>query len=160
MVVMPAWMRIILASGLCFAAGGIAALYVAPHTLSWYGSLQVPAIFSIPLPVIFFIAIVTYALISMASSLMWIHDPRPWDFRGWVPLFFAHLLVNTAWYILFFGYNVVFVSLLVAFILATFVMMLTVAAWHRSRIAFLLMLPYMVWTLYAVGMTMAVWLNN
>lgn len=160
MVIMPAWMRIMLASGLCFAAGGIAALYISPGTFSWYESLRTPLVFSMPLPVVFFIAVVSYALISIASSLMWIHDPKPWDFTGWMPLFFTHLLLNMAWYILFFGYNVVFPALIVAMILATYVMMLTAAAWNNSRLAFWLLMPYMAWVLYAVGMSMAVWLNN
>ena len=160
MIVMPSWMRIMLASGLCFAAGGVVALYISANIFNWHSSLAIPAFFALPLPVIFFIAIVTYALISIASSLMWIHDPKPWDFRGWVPLFFSHLLLNMAWYILFFGYHVLFLSLILSMILATYVMMLTAAAWSHSRLAFWLLMPYMAWVLYAVGMSMAVWLNN
>ncbi len=160
MIIIPAWMRIMLASGLCFAAGGLVALYMTPGTLGWYESLNVPAVFAIPLPVVFFIAIVSYALIAIASSLMWIHDPKPWDFQGWVPLFFTHLLVNIAWYILFYRYNVLFLSLIVAMILTFFVLMLTIAAWERSRLAFWFLLPYLAWTLYAVGMSLAAWLNN
>ncbi len=153
-------MRIILASGLCFAAGALPALYVNQNTAGWYNSLSRPIFFAMPLPVMFFVLVVTYALLSMASSLMWIHDPKPWDFRGWVPLFFTHLLMNTAWLILFFGYNVVFVSLVIAFMLAGFVLILTAAAWTRSRIAFWLLAPYFVWTLYALGMNIAVWMGN
>ena len=50
--------------------------------------------------------------------------------------------------------------MLVALILAVAVMMLTADAWHRSRIAFWVLLPYMAWALYIVGLNMAVWLNN
>ena len=160
MVVMPAWMRIIIASGLCFATGGIAALYITPHTVGWYESLRLPIIFEMPLPVMFFVAVITYALISIASSLVWIHDPKPWDFRGWVPLFFAHLLLNAAWLILFFGYHVIFVSMVVAFLLATYVFMLTADSWNRSKLAFWLLMPYMAWTLYALGMNIAAWVVN
>jgi tryptophan-rich sensory protein len=88
---------------------------------------------------------------------MWIHDPRPWDFRGWVPLFFTHLLVQVGWLILLFAYNVVFVAMLMAFVLATYVFILTAAAWERSKIAFWLLLVYLAWTLYALGMNIAVW---
>jgi translocator protein len=160
MVIMPAWMRIILASGLTFAAGAISALYVSESTVSWYASLNRPLIFAMPLSVVFFVLVVSYALISIASSLMWIHDPKPWDFRGWVPLFFTHLLMNMAWLILFFGYHVIFVTLIIGFMLALFVLMLTAAAWTRSRLAFWLLMPYLAWTLYALGMNMAVWINN
>ncbi len=159
MVVMPSWMRIILASGLCFAAGAISALYITPQSLNWYSSLNIPLFFAMPLPTLFFVLVVSYALVSIASSLMWIYDPKPWDFRGWVPLFFTHLLLTMAWLILFFSYNVVFVALVVACILATFVLMLTAGAWHRSRIAFWLLVPYLAWTLYALGMNIAVWFS-
>ncbi len=160
MIVLPSWMRIMLASGICFAAGGIVALYISPRTLSWYESLNVPLFFALPLPAIFFVAVVTYALLSLAASLMWIHDPKPWDFRGWVPLCFSHLFLNMAWYILFFGYNVVFLSMVTGMILSVVVMMLMAAAWSHSRIAFWVLAPYFVWTLYALGMNMAVWLNK
>ncbi len=160
MVILPAWMRIIISSGLCFVAGGIAALYITINTASWYASLERPIFFDMPLPVMFFVAIVSYALMSIASSLMWIHDPKPWDFRGWVPLFFTHLLVNCAWVILFFGYNVVFVALLVALLLATFAILLTAGAWERSRLAFWILIPYLAWTLYILGMNIAVWFSN
>ncbi len=147
-----------LATGLSFAAGAVVALHLSETTLSWYSSLAVPAFFAIPLPAVLFIALVTYALISIASSLMWIHDPKPWDFRGWVPLCFAHLLLNMAWHILFFGYHHVFLSIVFSMILATFVLMLTAAAWDRSRLAFWVLMPYFAWTLYAVGMSIAAWL--
>lgn len=153
-------MRVLIASGLCFFAGGLSALYVSSSTFSWYNSLNRPLFFALPLPALFFVLIVTYALISMAASLMWIHDPRPYDFRGWVPLFFTHLLLNASWLILFFGYNVVFVAMIIAFVLATYVMILAAAAWDRSKLAFWLLIPYFMWTLYALGMNMAIWLNN
>lgn len=160
MVILPTWMRVLLASGISFAAGGISALYMTPSSLGWFASLDRPIFFAMPLPVIFFVLIVVYALIAMASSLMWIHDPRPWDFRGWVPLFFAHLLIQMGWLILLFAYNIVFITMIIAFLLATYVFILTAAAWDRSRIAFWLLLGYLVWTLYALGMNIAVWLNN
>ena len=160
MVVLPAWMRILIASSLCFLAVAVAAFYITPSTPAWYASLSRPGFFAIPLPAIFFVLIVTAALSAIASSLMWIHDPRQWDFRGWVPLFFAHLLMEAGWLILFFGYNVVFVSMIVAFFLATLVLMLTAAAWQRNKIAFWLLLAYLIWTLYALGMNIAVWTSN
>lgn len=160
MIIMPAWMRIIIAAGLCFGAAGIAALYMTPGTLAWYTSIERPVFFAMPLSVVFFVAVVSCALLSIASSLMWIHDPKPWDFRGWVPLFFAHLLLLMGWIILFFGYNVVFVALVVAFIFSVYVMMLTAGAYGRSKLAFWLLVPYLMLTLYFLGMNIAVWLNN
>jgi tryptophan-rich sensory protein len=68
--------------------------------------------------------------------------------------------VLTAWLVLFFSYNVVFVALLNAFILAIFAMMLTAGAWQRSKIAFWLLVPYVMLTLYFLCMNLAVWLNN
>ena len=153
-------MRILLASGLCFAAGAIAALQMSPSSLGWFNSLERPVVFAMPLPVIFFALVVTYALISIASSLMWMYDPRPWDFRGWVPLFFTHLLMQMGWLILLFAYNVVFVSMLIAFVLATYVFILTAAAWERNKIAFWLLFVYLTWTLYALGMNIAIWTIN
>ncbi len=160
MVILPAWMRIIIASGLCFVAVALAAFYITPNTGNWYASLNRPVFFAMPLAVIFFVLLVTSAITAIASSLMWIYDPRQWDFRGWVPLFFAHLLMESGWLILFFGYNVVFVSMVIAFFLATFVLMLTAAAWERSKTAFWLLLIYLAWTLYALGMNIAVWFLN
>lgn len=160
MIIVPVWMRVLLASGICFAAGAVAALYMTPQSLGYFDSLQRPIFFAMPVPVIFFVMIVTYALMAIASSVMWIHDPRPWDFRGWVPLFFTHLLLQVGWLILLFAYNVVFVAMLIGFLLATYVFLLTAAAWERSKTAFWLLLAYLGWTLYALGMNIALWTLN
>lgn len=159
-MVLPDWMRLALCLLAVFAAAAISTLYIGNHTFSWFLSLHKPALFSPSVNSLLFVAGATYILMACASSIMWIMDHRPHDFRGWMPLFLAHLLVNAGWMILFFGYHVLFVSLIVAFILAVYVFLIVCGTWERSRIAFFFLLPYLVWVLYALGMNMAFWLAN
>jgi translocator protein len=159
-MVIQSWMRAGFALLGTLAAGAITALFVGNHTIAWFNALQKPLFFNISLEAILFIAIATYLLIGIAASIIWIQDPRPHDFRGWMPLFFDHLLMNMAWMILFFGYNVPFVSMLIIFWLAFFVGMLVCEAWNRNVLSFYFLLPYFAWILYALGMNIAVWMMN
>jgi translocator protein len=159
-MVIPDWMRAGLAILTTFAAAALCMFFMGQHTIEWYAALNKPVVFSLSLTSIVFIGIVTYGLLSIGASLIWIHDPRPHDFRGWIALFFVHLLMNMGWVILFFGYNVVFVSLVVAFFLAMFVFLLVCEAWNRSSLAFYMILIYFAWVLYALGMNIAVWMLN
>ncbi len=159
-MIIPNFMRAGFAILLTFTAAAIAALYVNENTAEWFNSLSKPLLFSPSLASIAFIILVTYILMAISSSLMWIHDHRPHDFRGWVPMFFTHLLLNVAWIVLFFGFNVVFLALLLAFVIAVYVLLLVCGAWETHRLSSYLLMPYLAWTLYALGMNIAIWLAN
>jgi tryptophan-rich sensory protein len=94
---------------------------------------------------------------GLAAWLVW-RSPHPG--RGALTLFCVQLAANALWSWLFFAWHrgafaTVEVLLLLALIAAT-----VRAFWRSSRVAALLMLPYLLWVAFASALTWSVWQKN
>lgn len=75
-------------------------------------------------------------------------------------LFFVQLFLNLLWPIVFFRFRLFFSAFLVLVILFVFIL-LTVAQFYRAnRISGILLLPYLLYTLYAGYLNFAIYLLN
>jgi tryptophan-rich sensory protein len=77
-----------------------------------------------------------------------------------VPLFFAHLLLNAAWTIFFFGFHAVLVALIDILILLCCIFLLICGAWEIDKRATYLLAPYFLWVLFATILNIAIWFLN
>lgn len=98
-----------------------------------------------------------YALMGIAAWLVW---RAPGSRRAALGLFVAQLAANALWSWLFFAWHrgalaAVEVLLLLGLIAAT-----VMAFWRVSRLAALLMLPYLLWVGFASVLTWTVWRSN
>lgn len=93
---------------------------------------------------------VLYSLIAVSGWLLWRRRAR-----ASLALYVAQLAVNAVWTPMFFGgYPVIgtpalWISVGVILLLDLLVLATIAAAWTSSRLAALLLLPYLVWILYA-----------
>jgi benzodiazapine receptor len=89
---------------------------------------------------------------------------RAWKRTDWrnpaLTLFWLQLAVNFAWSFLFFGWHRIGLALADAALLLTLVGATAALFWRIDRLAGALMLPYLVWTGYAVALNWAVWRLN
>jgi benzodiazapine receptor len=89
---------------------------------------------------------------------------RVWKRTDWrnpaLTLFWLQLAVNFAWSFLFFGWHRIGLALADAALLLTLVGGTAALFWRIDRLAGALMLPYLVWTGYAVALNWAVWRLN
>ncbi len=156
---MRSYIRMLLAILACYGAGFLSALFVEVGTGSWYDGLVkssfMPDRWGIPL-----MALVVYGFMAASLWIVWENDPHVLQMRGWVPLFFAHLLLNASWAIFFFGFHAIFFALVDAVILAFAVMILLAGAWEIDRRAGYLLLPYFLWTIFIAYLTLHLWLIN
>lgn len=140
-----------------FAAGGIGAL-ASVDAQAFYTALTLPA--WAPPPGVFGpVWSVLYVLIGVSLWLVWSEARLT---RGWAPylLFASQLALNALWTWLFFAWRrgqlaFVEIVLLVVLIAAT--------AWKFKTIRPLaagLLLPYLLWVLFASALTLAVWRLN
>ena len=67
-----------------------------------------------------------------------------------VLIYFIHLLFNTTWSIVFFVFHNIPLALLNLFILIMFIIILTVKFKHISIVSYYLMIPYLLWSCYAL----------
>ena len=98
-----------------------------------------------------------YALMGVAAWLVW---RSPGSNKVALGLFGAQLAANALWSWLFFAWHwgaaaAVEVLVLLALIVAT-----VVAFWRTSRLAALLLVPYLLWVSFASVLTWTVWRSN
>ncbi len=143
---------------LCLSAGFIGSYFTMSQISSWYSTLQKP----IWTPPNWLFGPVWTLLYIMMGVSLWLVVPQAGR-RGylWALSFFAaQLALNTMWSIIFFGWHqtgwafVEIVALWIA-ILATIV-----SFWPISRVAALLLVPYLVWVSYASALNFAIWSLN
>lgn len=150
---LPALGASLVAVGVVAALGGLASADAA----SEYGRLAQPA--WAPPPYLFGpVWTVLYVLMAVAAWLVWQRDPR-WANPA-IIAYGTQLALNLIWSPLFFGLGwrgtaLVDIVLLVAAVVVTITLF-----WKRHRAAAAMLLPYLVWTLFATALNYAVWSLN
>ena len=142
-----------------YGAGFLGSLFVSNGVRGWYAMLSKPW-FTPPDWVFAPVWFVLYGLMAAALVLVWQKDPLAKDIRGWVPLFFVHLLFNAAWMVFFFGLHAVLVALIEILLLLFIVYLLIIGAWEIDRRAAYLLIPYFLWVMFATILNGAIWYMN
>lgn len=152
------WFGLVLALVTCFAIAGVGGWFTAQSVGSWYQTLARPA-WNPPSAVFGPVWTVLYALMAVALWLVWRRVPAE-QFPAPTVAFGVQLVLNLLWSVLFFGArrpDLAFgeiVALWIA-ILAT-----AVSFWPHSRVASLLLAPYLLWVSYASTLNFAIWQLN
>lgn len=152
---LPVW---IVGLGLPLAVGGLAA-WLTMGSMAVYGALIQPPLAppSWVFPVVWGIL---YLLMGAASVLVWKSDAPQAEKQRALRLYAVQLACNFVWPLLFFragwyGTALLWLLLLLALVLAT------MAAFRQaSPLAGKLLLPYVLWLLFAAYLNAAVWWLN
>jgi translocator protein len=140
---------------LCFGAAAIGGQFMPGE---WYARLERPA-WTPPDWLFGPVWTVLYGMMAVAAWLVW----KEFGFRaapGPLILFVAQLVLNAAWSWVFFGLNrpgPAFVNLVV---LCVAVAVVTAAFWKRLRLAGVLLVPYLLWILFAAALNFQIWRLN
>lgn len=98
-----------------------------------------------------------YLLMGVAAWLVW----RSPGSRGLaLGLFGAQLAANALWSWLFFGWHLGALAAVEVLVLLALIAATTVAFWRASRLAALLLMPYLMWVGFASVLTWSVWRSN
>ena len=138
-----------------FAAGAVGAV-ASVDAASFYAQLSKPS-WAPPAWVFGPVWSALYALMGVAAWLVW---RSPGSRSVALGLFGTQLAANALWSWLFFAWHrgalaAVEVVVLLALIVAT-----VAAFWRTSRLAALLLVPYLVWVSFASVLTWTVWRSN
>lgn len=156
---MRSFVRLGLSLLACYGAGFLSALFVRSGSGLWYDELVKPA-FTPDKLMIPLVWLVVYGLMAIALWIVWEEDPLIKEMRGWVPLFFAHLLINAAWAAFFFGFHAIFIALIDALILSFASFILIFGAYEIDKRAAYLLIPYAAWILFITYLNLQLWLLN
>jgi tryptophan-rich sensory protein len=147
--------RLVLCLLLCLGVGYIGSIFTQTSVVDWYPILNKPP--GTPPPAAF--APVWTLLYLMMGLSLWLAGNASLSKQGYA-LFSLQLLFNLLWSFLFFGMQ----NILLGFIDIVLIDLTTVAAicafWKHSRIAAILLMPYLAWLLYATYLNLGILILN
>jgi benzodiazapine receptor len=153
-MLMPKFVKFIIALAGPFAAGAIGSLATISNIPTWYAALNKPS-FSPPNWLFGPVWTTLYILMGISLYVVWTASYKDSKQAAYVA-FAVQLVLNTVWSLVFFGLHlpwggvVVIAALLVA-ILATVKLF-----WPISRLASYLLIPYILWVAFAAVLNVSV----
>lgn len=141
----------------CFVAaaiGGAASVQAGP----FYAQLVRPA-WAPPASIFGPVWTVLYVLMGIAAWLVW----RATDFRAArfpLALFLVQLMLNALWSWLFFGWHQGALAVADIVLLGVAIAATLIAFWRVSRLAGVLLIPYLLWVMFASALNYSVWQLN
>ena len=88
-----------------------------------------------------------YLMMTMAFWFFWHNKKR--DINT-VYIYFIHIVFNTTWSIVFFGLHQIFLAFIVLIVLICLIIVLIIRFKRVTFVSYYLMIPYLLWCLYAL----------
>jgi len=138
-----------------FIAPTIGSYATATFKEPWYSEIILPS-FNPPSWVFAPVWSTLYLLMAIAIWKIWISS---FDTRI-LKFFFIHLFFNSTWSIVFFGFHLIGLALINLIIILLFIIFLMKEYFTRDKTSFYLMIPYLVWSSYALILNSSIFLLN
>tara|TARA_Y100000994_G_C15470529_1_gene350836 strand:+ start:126 stop:590 length:465 start_codon:yes stop_codon:yes gene_type:complete len=143
---------IVLITFLASAIGGVVtSIFKEP----WYSQIIQPA-YSPPSWVFGPVWTTLYIFMSIAIWLNWIKIKDTKNLK----IYFIHIFFNSIWSIIFFGFHQIFLALLNLLIILFFILWLMKIYYKTTKLSFLLMTPYLLWSSYALLLNVSIFYLN
>ena len=150
-----AWIGLLGWLALALATGGVGAI-ASVDAASFYAQLAKPP-WAPPAGVFGPVWSVLYVLMGVAAWLVW-RSPGPR--RPALTLFVLQLAANALWSWLFFGWHRGALAAVDVVVLLVLIAAMVAMFWRASRLAALLVVPYLLWVTFATALTLAIWRAN
>lgn len=150
-------LKLIVAIGICQAAGLVGSLYTADAIPTWYATLVKPD-WQPPNWLFGPVWLTLYTLMGIALYLVWTGKAKNRDSA--LAIFAIQLVLNAVWSIIFFGQQnpqSAFVEILVLWLA------IATSIWQFSKInkrAAWLLVPYILWVSFAAVLNYSIWQLN
>ncbi len=145
--------------GIAQAAGLVGSIFTAQSVATWYATLERPLL-APPNWVFGPVWITLYALMGLAAWLVWEKRHTHPLARTALIVYGAQLLLNAGWSFLFFGLQMPSIAFVELVVLAVFIVATIVVFWRVHKVAGLLLLPYLLWVLFAGYLNYGIWMLN
>ena len=138
-----------------FVASGIGGFVTSSFKEPWYSQIILPT-FNPPSWVLGPVWTLLYIFMSVAAWIAWkkISDKKI------LQIYFVHLFFNSIWSVIFFGFHQIFIALIDLGIILIFIFWLMKIYYQVSKISFLLMTPYLLWSSYALILNTTIFYLN
>ena len=138
-----------------FLASAIGGFTTTSFKEPWYSQIILPS-FNPPSWVFAPVWTTLYIMMSVAIWKTWINS---FDLKL-LKLYFIHLFFNGTWSIVFFGFHQIGLALINLIIIIYFITMLMKKYLIIDRFSFYLMIPYFLWSSYALILNISIFLLN
>jgi benzodiazapine receptor len=152
-------LKLVLSIVICQGAGFLGSLATMPSIATWYKTIAKPS-FNPPNAVFGPVWITLYALMAVALFLIWKRGAATVGVKSAMILFFAQLVLNTLWSVLFFGLHQPMWAFFEILVLWLFILLTLIAFWRIALPAGLLLVPYLLWVSFASALNFAIWRLN
>ena len=138
-----------------FIASAIGGFTTASFKEPWYSQIVLPS-FNPPSWVFGPVWTALYVLMSVATWSAW---KKKLD-KKILQIYFFHLFFNAIWSIIFFGFHKIGLALIDLIIILIFIILLMKIYLKINKISFYLMVPYFLWSSYALILNTSIFLLN
>jgi translocator protein len=140
------------------AIGSLMGLLTKPEISTWYSTLNRSGL--TPPDYVFPVAwSILYTIIGICGWSIWSAPPST-HLRLIKILYIIQLILNWIWTPLFFSYHLTGLSLVVLNCMDILVGMIIWLAYPKTRSVSLLMIPYLLWILFATHLNFYIWQHN
>jgi tryptophan-rich sensory protein len=146
--------KLVASIAVSFAAGGLGSLATIPNIPSWYTGLDKPPLLP-PNEVFGPVWSVLYLLMGIALFLVWNRTTESPALKGYYA-FGLQIVLNTVWSIVFFGLHLPWLGVVVIIGLIAAIVWTILEFKKHSKIAALLLVPYLLWVCFATYLTLGV----
>jgi len=143
----------------CEGAGLIGSVFTTTSISTWYAGLEKPT-FTPPNTVFAPVWITLYLLMGVAVYLVWRRDLAVSQVRKAFIVFWVQLVINILWTVVFFGFESLLGGVILIIVLWIAILLTIIWFFRVSRIAGILMIPYIAWVSIAMYLNIGVWILN
>ncbi len=98
-----------------------------------------------------------YLMMTLAIWFYWHSKNRE---MNTIYIYFIHIIFNTTWSIVFFGLHQIFLALIVLMILIVLIIILILKFKRVNYVSSYLMIPYLLWSCYALFLNFSLFILN
>jgi translocator protein len=151
--------KFVIAIAVSQLAGIIGSFFSATSVSSWYTTLIKPEL-NPPSWVFGPVWITLYFLMGIALFLIWKKGLKTSDVKVAIKIFTLQLILNTSWSIVFFGLQNPALALINVITLLILIIWTIKVFYKISKISSYLLIPYLLWVLFATYLNYAIWILN
>ena len=138
-----------------FIASAIGGFTTASFKEPWYSQIILPS-FNPPSWVFGPVWTILYIMMSVAIWKIWINS---FDLKL-LKFYLIHLFFNGTWSIIFFGFHQIGLALINLVVIVIFIILLMKRYFIRDKVSFYLMVPYFLWSSYALILNSSIFILN
>jgi len=128
-----------------FLASAIGGVVTSLYKEPWYSQIVQPS-FSPPSRIFGPVWTTLYILMSVAIWINWITKNNSKTLK----IYFFHIFFNSIWSIIFFGFHQILLAFFNLLVILFFILWLMRIYYKTTKLSFLLMIPYLLWSSYAL----------